>query len=301
MSLHGRRIAPAQLPGSPPCTFRRLIRRIRSANRVPDDACALLLLHEHARRVDTEIRLLECVGAHRGDEWLHELGERAMPSADRRACELEAVARRWSDAGSSSSDCLRRSRARARRSRLARVLEEHVALRSNGDPEHRSSSRASFVEALEYLGDVGHVIVRVRPGFDSSTLVRSDLRVHRAAGHAALLRRARSLRLREQAKQPHQGSLVRSQRLLHPLRASARCASHTSSPIRSKASLALPIERGLAGPGMLADTIVKRWQDHHEDLRLALALTSLRHIRASIVASGRSDTFASAGRVSLNG
>ena len=26
--------------------------------------------------------------------------------------------------------------------------------------------------------------------------------------------------------------------------------------------LALPIERGLAGPGMLADTIVKRWQDH---------------------------------------
>ncbi len=26
--------------------------------------------------------------------------------------------------------------------------------------------------------------------------------------------------------------------------------------------LALPIERGLAGPGMLADRIVKRWQDH---------------------------------------
>jgi len=26
--------------------------------------------------------------------------------------------------------------------------------------------------------------------------------------------------------------------------------------------LALPIPRGLAGPGMLADTIVKRWQDH---------------------------------------
>jgi transposase len=24
----------------------------------------------------------------------------------------------------------------------------------------------------------------------------------------------------------------------------------------------LPIPRGLAGPGMLADTIVKRWQDH---------------------------------------
>ena len=26
--------------------------------------------------------------------------------------------------------------------------------------------------------------------------------------------------------------------------------------------LELPIPRGLAGPGMLADTIVKRWQDH---------------------------------------
>jgi transposase len=26
--------------------------------------------------------------------------------------------------------------------------------------------------------------------------------------------------------------------------------------------LELPIARGLAGPGMLADTIVKRWQDH---------------------------------------
>ena len=25
---------------------------------------------------------------------------------------------------------------------------------------------------------------------------------------------------------------------------------------------ALPIERGLAGPGLLADTIVRRWQDH---------------------------------------
>ncbi len=25
---------------------------------------------------------------------------------------------------------------------------------------------------------------------------------------------------------------------------------------------ALPIERGVAGPGMLADTIVRRWQDH---------------------------------------
>jgi transposase len=24
----------------------------------------------------------------------------------------------------------------------------------------------------------------------------------------------------------------------------------------------LPLERGLAGPGLLADTIVRRWQDH---------------------------------------
>ena len=27
-------------------------------------------------------------------------------------------------------------------------------------------------------------------------------------------------------------------------------------------ALELPIERGIAGPGMLADTIVRRWQDH---------------------------------------
>jgi transposase len=32
----------------------------------------------------------------------------------------------------------------------------------------------------------------------------------------------------------------------------------------------LPIERGLAGPGMLADTIVRRWQDHLPLYRLAL-------------------------------
>jgi len=32
----------------------------------------------------------------------------------------------------------------------------------------------------------------------------------------------------------------------------------------------LPIERGLAGPGMLADTVVRRWQDHMPLYRLAL-------------------------------
>ena len=31
----------------------------------------------------------------------------------------------------------------------------------------------------------------------------------------------------------------------------------------------LPIDRGLAGPGMLADTIVRRWQDHLPLYRLA--------------------------------
>jgi transposase len=30
----------------------------------------------------------------------------------------------------------------------------------------------------------------------------------------------------------------------------------------------VPIERGLAGPGMLADTIVRRWQDHQPLTRL---------------------------------
>ena len=33
-------------------------------------------------------------------------------------------------------------------------------------------------------------------------------------------------------------------------------------------ALELPIERGLAGPGMLADTIVRRWQDHQPLNRL---------------------------------
>jgi transposase len=33
-------------------------------------------------------------------------------------------------------------------------------------------------------------------------------------------------------------------------------------------ALELPIERGMAGPGMLADTIVRRWQDHQPLTRL---------------------------------
>lgn len=40
-------------------------------------------------------------------------------------------------------------------------------------------------------------------------------------------------------------------------------SSETSSQaVLQAASPELPIERGLAGPGMLADTIVRRWQDH---------------------------------------
>ena len=36
----------------------------------------------------------------------------------------------------------------------------------------------------------------------------------------------------------------------------------TKTKVMVGATPALPIERGLAGPGMLADTIVRRWQDH---------------------------------------
>lgn len=35
-----------------------------------------------------------------------------------------------------------------------------------------------------------------------------------------------------------------------------------STPVLQAAALELPIPRGVAGPGMLADTIVKRWEDH---------------------------------------
>lgn len=52
---------------------------------------ALLLQHEHAGGVDTEIGLLERVLAHRRDKRLHALGERAVPTADCRASKLDAV------------------------------------------------------------------------------------------------------------------------------------------------------------------------------------------------------------------
>jgi transposase len=41
-----------------------------------------------------------------------------------------------------------------------------------------------------------------------------------------------------------------------------------SSPVLAPAAVELPIERGSAGPGMLADTIVRRWQDHQPLHRL---------------------------------
>jgi len=42
----------------------------------------------------------------------------------------------------------------------------------------------------------------------------------------------------------------------------------TDTTVFVGATPALPIERGLAGPGMLADTVVKRWQDHQPLHRL---------------------------------
>jgi hypothetical protein len=54
---------------------------------------SLLVLHEHAGGVDAEVGLLERVIAHRRDERLHELGERAVPAAHRGARELDAVTR----------------------------------------------------------------------------------------------------------------------------------------------------------------------------------------------------------------
>lgn len=42
----------------------------------------------------------------------------------------------------------------------------------------------------------------------------------------------------------------------------ANLAVGESTPVLQAPALELPIPRGLAGPGLLADTIVKRWQDH---------------------------------------
>src|SRR5262245_53509241 len=55
-------------------------------------ATALGMLHEHASGIDAEVRLLECVGTHGRDEWLREYGELGVPAAQRRACELDALA-----------------------------------------------------------------------------------------------------------------------------------------------------------------------------------------------------------------
>lgn len=152
----------------------------------------------------------------------------------------------------------------------------------------------------------------------------SDLRLHRASGHAALVRRfgtggpratrarsgeRRALRLRQQGKghtrrkptgrKPLPEHLPRVEiEVLPPeverqgLDAFERIGEDVSETVeRRPASLVvarvirpkfvrkkrerdgatevfiaepleLPIARGLAGPGMLADTIVKRWQDH---------------------------------------
>ena len=58
----------------------------------------------------------------------------------------------------------------------------------------------------------------------------------------------------------------------------------------------LPIERGLAGPGLLADTVVRRWQDHlplyrleqiyaREGLELARSTICGWHVRVHRAAS----------------
>lgn len=71
---------------------------------------------------------------------------------------------------------------------------------------------------------------------------------------------------------------------------------------------ALPIERGLAGPGMLADTIVRRWQDHlplhrlesvyaRDGIELARSTICTWHMQlvelvAPLIAAMRADAFA---------
>jgi hypothetical protein len=45
-------------------------------------------------------------------------------------------------------------------------------------------------------------------------------------------------------------------------------SQHGPTPVRIAAPAELPIDRGLAGPGLLADTIVRRWQDHQPLHRL---------------------------------
>jgi len=61
-------------------------------------AAFVLRLHEHPGGVGAEVGLCERVGPHGVDERPRERGELPMPAADRRARELDAVARvdRWS-------------------------------------------------------------------------------------------------------------------------------------------------------------------------------------------------------------
>lgn len=49
---------------------------------------------------------------------------------------------------------------------------------------------------------------------------------------------------------------------MHKPKFVAKNKENAENIILQAAPLQLPIERGLAGPGLLADTIVKRWQDH---------------------------------------
>lgn len=51
-------------------------------------------------------------------------------------------------------------------------------------------------------------------------------------------------------------------RVVKPKFVAKSSATATSQVVLQAPSPELPIERGLAGPGMLSDTIVRRWQDH---------------------------------------
>jgi hypothetical protein len=48
-------------------------------------ATLLGVLHEHARGIDAQVRLLECIFAHGVDERLGQRRKLGMPAADRRA------------------------------------------------------------------------------------------------------------------------------------------------------------------------------------------------------------------------
>jgi hypothetical protein len=56
------------------------------------DAALLWMLHQHARRIGAQVRLLEGIAPHRGNEWSGELGELRVPTAHRRARQRQALA-----------------------------------------------------------------------------------------------------------------------------------------------------------------------------------------------------------------